>query len=489
MKKWIIALVITLTVGAGAATGATIYNNQPEVVVRNAMIGAIDDLLERDEISPVVNMLEKGSLEVKADVDMKALGAVAGIDGIKAGGKLYFSDDAFMIDNLNVKAGELDLSADAYIGEELMYVSNEEILGGSWGIIRGEMSNALDDSMLVDWLKLDDKTKEVLEKLLESYDEGKDKELKKDLEKYIKKYVKTIVLAIEKNADYDADSGKVRINGNKVEARIIEVTIDADAVVGILETVYDKLKDDDKLRKTVVEYLEDYEDTLRESGVIADDEDVADFYKNIIRSFGDAINDMDDRADEMEGEVIFKVVTPKMSSKLMQLTVIEKDDDEKLTLFTLDIGKKGIKKSEQLSLNIAGDVTYIYKIKENSSKKYSAEFKAEYGEDHTATLFKVSVDKKDDTFKLVVDNMTFSGDFITKGKTTTVKLTKISTGDITVKDIDVTLIIKEKDKMPNPLDKKNVNNILEITEDDVKKMAEKLEDLDLSLIGYNSGRG
>ncbi len=487
MKKWIIALVITLAVGVGAATGVAIYNNQPEVVVRNAILGAMEDLCERDEISPVMNMLEKGSLEVKADADMKVLGAAIGIDSIKAGGKLYFSKDAFMLDNLNVKAGKLDLSADAYIGEDLIYVSNEEILGGSWGVIRGEMASALEDSMFIDWYKLDDNTKEALEKVLDSYDEGRDKELKKDLEKYIKKYMKTVVLAIEKNADYDVDDGRVKIGGEKVDARIIEVTIDADAIVGILEAVYDELKDDDKLRDTVVEYLEDYEDMLRESGAIAEDEDVKDFYKDLIRDFGEFIDYMDDSADDSEGSFIFEVVTPKMSSKLMQISVINDNGEDKNTLFTLDIGEKGIKKSEQISLIFTDHVTYTYKIKENNSKEYSAELKADRGDDQTETLFKVSVDKKDDSFKLVIDNVTLSGDFIVKGKTTTITLNKIRAGEVTVKDIELTIIIKEKDKMPKPLDKKKVNNILEITEDDIKEIAENAENLDFDLGGFNDG--
>ena len=474
MKKFLIFLLV-LAIVAGVAL--TIYNNRTNVIVRNSVMGALGGFLDRDELSPIVNMLGKGSLELRAEAEGEATSLIFGnsIDRINAGGKIYFSDDALMLKDFGFECGDVSLSGSAYIGEDLMYVENKDILGGSWGAVRGEMSGSFEDSMFVEWFKLSDNAVELVELLLKDYDNGRDLDLIKDLEKYLKKYTITVVRAFEKYADYESEIDTVRVGGDKISARVIDVTVDADAIVNILEYTYDKFRADDKLHDLITDYIWDYEKYLRDFGVLDEYGSIHEWYYRTIDSLGEYIDMLASTADDADGEIVFRIVTSKMSAKLLQFSMIEREDeDEDDTIFTLDFGTKGVKKSDRISVTIADNLAYTYRVKENNSKEYTSELKMEYiDDDYSVTLFKLSIDRKDDTFKLVSGDMTLSGDFVEKGKTTTVRFNKIKMGDETIKGFEITLIVKEKDKMPKPVNKNSVNNIFDLTEEDIAEMEDK----------------
>ncbi len=474
MKKLLIIALAVVLAGCGVFAGFAIYNNQPENVAISSISGAVEDLLEREEIEPVVNMLKEGSLEVSAEVDSEKLGFnMFGIDALKAGGKMYFSEDAFMLEKLSVEYGDIKLSGDAYVGEDSIYVTNKEILGGSYGIIRGEMASAFKKSELVDLLELDEDGVKLITQILKDYDNGKDKDLTKDLEKYIKKYLKVAIEALQDNADFETENDTVKVNGEKINARVVEVTIDGKTIAAIADALSDELKEDDKLRDLVDEYLKPYKDVLKEEGII--EKSTKELYNDVVKGLADYA----DEVKKQDGDVIVSIVTPKMSSELVQLSVTLKEGKEKTELFTLNIGKGGIKKTDCISIEMDG-VEVEYKIEDNDSKKYSSELNLIYEEDdEEINVCKITVDKKKESFKIVAGEdgeVTLSGDFISKSKETTISLKKISSGDVEIKDgFELTLVISEKDKMPKPTSK--VTNVFKLDEEDMKEIKERAEDI------------
>ena len=486
MKKLlIIVLAAVLALGGGAAAVVAIISNQPENVVANSIFGAITDLTKREEIAPLVNMLEKGSLEVSASVDADKVGLnIFGGEDIKAGGKLYFSEDEYMLKNLNVTYGDTSVSGDVYIGEDLMYVSNKDILGGSWGIIRGEMEKSFKKSELIEYFGLDDDTVKNISTILKDYDNGKDKDLKKDLEKYIEEYMKVAMKALAEYAEYKSETDNVKVGGEKVSARVIEVTIDGKAMSKILKDISKELDGDDKLRDLVDDYLAPYKSMLKDEGVIEKST------KEIYDDFVDEIKDLAGECKDLDGELIITVVTPKMSSTLMKLSVAFKEGKDKDVIFSLDLGEKGIKKTDKISLEMDdGNDTVEYTIKDNDSKKYNAQLGVKYdGEKKATPICKISVDKQKDTFKLEIgeDSETvLSGKLESKSKTTTITLNKIKAGDIEIKKgFEVKLVICEKDKMPKPASK--VNNIFKLTEEKLDEMEERAEEVLSGSFGFGA---
>jgi hypothetical protein len=474
MKKIIIAIVAALTVCAGTATGATVYMNQPEVVARNAMADAIEGFFEREEVAPLLNMVTEGSLEVNAKSSIEDEGVPAWLKDAEAGGKIYFSENALMVEGLFAKADDIDLSADAYLSDDLIYVTNDDILGGSWGVIRGEMAEAFEDSELIEMIGMPTEAEDAVLEVLEAYDNKMGDDLRKDIEKYTEKYLKVVIKAIEDNAKYESEGDEVKVGGERINARVITITIDAEAAAAIAEDIYDELKDDKNLRKTVIEYANEFETSLVAAGVIGEDEDFGDVYDEFIDELGDNIDSMDEDDD---GEVVIEIVTPKLSSKMLKLSVINKYDGGKSTLLTIDVGEEGMKDSQRIAVSRGSSTSIIYEIEENTSKEYTASLKSKSGSE-TVTLCKLSIDKSEDTFKITVPeaDANVSGKWESKGKTTTITVNKIRVDEVTIDDFEVTLIIKEKDNMPNPESKKNIKNILSITEEDIEEIGANAEE-------------
>ncbi len=123
MKKIIIIVAAILAACLAVGGGVAIYNNTPEVAAKNAIIGTIEELTEREEFQPVLDMLKKGSLEIKANVDtskmdekvIEELGDYSAT--AEAGGKIYFGEEEVYFENFHFSANlpdkEFKFSADA----------------------------------------------------------------------------------------------------------------------------------------------------------------------------------------------------------------------------------------------------------------------------------------------------------------------------------------------------------------------------------------
>jgi exonuclease VII small subunit len=473
MGKAIIAALLALILVLGVV-GVGVYYNQPKVAAREALIGAIEDLGDRDEIAPIVNMFKKGSLEVSGTVKSELTDLE---DDINFGGKFYFADKEFMAENIFFKMGkDYDYAIDqAYGSKDLVYISSDSILDGTLGIIKGETADAFEKWDLIEDLEIPEEAVKAITAIFEAYDDGEFDDIDKDIKKIADKYEKFIIKTIEDNAEYEAETESVKVGGDKMDARVITVTIDGEAMVAIVEALCEEIVNDDELRDTVEKYVDIIQPALDEAGLLEDDMDVMEYYDDAMEELEDAVKDIDDEIPE-DVALVLEVVTPKFIPKLMKLNVITVEDDKEMNVLTLDLGKDGMKKTNHIEVSVSDDyATVIYDISENSKSAYEAELSFEMNSAEV-TVATIEINKDKDTFEFAVPmaELVVTGDWVTDGGETAITLDEIKVGDETIDGVTVKLVINEKDKMPKPLDKGDVKNIFETKMEDFEKIVEKL---------------
>ena len=477
MKKIIIVAVVAVLVFSGALAGVLALINTPERVAARAVTGMLEDLVKRDEIAPLENVLTKGSVAFEAD--SKTLDDLVG-DKLAVGGKLYFGKDAFMMDDLRLTFGENKLTGSLYLDQNHLYVKNAEIMGGAWGLERGNLAQEWEDSVFApksgtDVALAEEEFKTVTE-LLTAIDEELDRELEKDLEKLVKRYGKKVWKVFCENAEFESETGSVRINKERKNARTITITLDGDALGVIVEDMVDYIVNDDKLRDLVIKYGDRFADMLEAE---FDIEDIADTYDEWMEELEDSVDDIVDGIEvAFPDDIVVTLVTPTMNSDLLMLAA-EYDDQE---LFAIEFGHKGLRKTDCISVKLGGVFDIVYAISEDSKDEYKSTLEVE-GE-KVATL---EIDRDKDNFELdIIGVCKVEGDMSSKGKTHTITVDSVTVDGEKFAKLGITVIFKEKDEMPEAEDK--VKSLLTLDEEELKKWNDRLEDMDLiSFLGGLSG--
>ena len=496
MKKILIVAIVAAVLLISTVVGITVYANAPGVIVKNSISGVFDDLAERKEIAPILKMAEKGSLSLDVNSEESDF-------DVKLGGKIYFGkNDKVYIENLFVESDNIELSADAYFDGDYAYIDNEEILGGAYGIARGELADEFAESIfaygsgsefsLVDQVKYN----EILA-FLKAIDSETDKDFQKDYEKLVKKYSKLVMRSVNRHVDYEKERDEVKLGGEYKKVRVVTVSMDEKALAAIIKDVCKEIEDDKKLKSFFLEYGEYIFNYMENMDVqVPYYTDLEELYEDMLDDLDKLVEKLDDK-DEIEEtlgdfKVEIDVVTPKGASKLLQLSLTLKSGGSKQEVFKLDLGKNGIKKTDTVSLDILdGALVIEYKVTENSSTEYIG--KLRYSSLGTITdsavedceIFRIVIDKKEDEFKLTLplsdydyDDVVLRGDFVKKMGKTTVVIDKIEMGGEVVDNVEIKLVVDEKDSMPKPLKKNKVTSVFEMSEKTFKKLAEKFgEDL------------
>ena len=488
MKKLAIIILATTLIIAGVTVGVSIYANSPKTVVRNSIGNLVEDFCERDEIAPLINVFTKGSLTVDASADIGEKGKV------ELGGKLYFSEDEFYLENLHARANDIKLNADIYVSEDYMYLTNNKILGGTYGVVYDDIVSNLKKSIFApdsgSEFSVDKETFDQLIKMLELYTDEKLSEMPKDLEKVYERYMKVLVKSIEKHAKYESDKGEVKVGDDFMYARTITVTIDQKVILNVVKDLHKELKDDDDLRDMLVEYSDHFEGLLANFMVVPEGEtkdfDIEEYYDKALKAMDEAIENMEESLPKFK--VYVKFVTPATSSKILKLGLSVRAEGQKAELLSIDFGKDGIKKSDCIKLEIGGAIEVKYEISENNSREYSSAIKMNNGE-KWITLIKLTIDKKEDYFKLssplLLGDASIRGSFEQKGDKTTIGLNKIKIGEQTIDGFNVKITLEEKDSAGKIVAKKNIKDITKIKEKDIEKIASNLEEF-LGEIGLSS---
>ena len=498
MAAFLLAMLMMLAVFAGCKTKKDDGDDEdvdtsPQAVLRNSLVSFVTDLAERDELKSLVNMYKNGSLKIEAEADLKEMMSATGgnaMEGdIAAGGKIYFGDKSLFLENIYAdiyvpdEELDFDIEGDAYLSRDYFYLSNESVLGGTVGIIRGEMKSALESSALLE--AFDSETIEILSIVMELYDGEEIDDAVDEATELIERYVEVVLDSIEKNAKYTEETKNVTVGGETVESRVITMTVDEKAVVGILNDLYDTVQNDKELRSLIVKYGDRVEEFSGMSG-----KEVEQAFDEILSTLGGYLETLDE--DIPKGAIVVEVTTPKNASTLRKLVVSGREGDEDLITFvTLDAGAEGAKTSDCIELNIMDETVITYKVQKNDSNGYKSSLDVQYmatewdentGASHsyldTMTVFTVDVDKKEETFEISIPDagFTLGGTFKTSGDTTTIVFNSISMrGETLNRGFELTIVIDENDKMPSVVNKNDVTNIFDLTKGNWVDIGDRFE--------------
>ena len=454
-----VKMVAAAVVGGVAVVGSSIgvgVANSPKVVMANAVKGAVEDVLERDEIKPIYTMLKGGSLQ--ASISEWSENGVNYLDKQSYSGKVYFSKDALMLEDVTVQIDTFKLQADAYLSSDFVYINEDKILGDAYGFKMEDLAGDLDDSIFAydsgsKYSLKNVMDEDMYDQLMESLESGaKSKKMTKEAEKIAKRYAKKIGKIIAKHAEFSSEGDKEKLTDKKKNVRVVTMALDGDALAAIVEDVYDFLvKDDD-----VVKFLDKYEDEFAVVSETFDYDSLAEWYEDTLDDYEDTVELLCEAYEDYDEEIEVKVCTPKASSKLLKLEV----EYDRETIFSLDVGSKGIKNSEAISMEIYG-TELGYEVKKNTKDTYKSVFGIDGVE-----LASFTLNRSSGKYKAKIDGVEFSGKLEKSGDSITIELDEIvdKYGSLDTLKIttDLQVTIQEKDKMPSvPKDYKTIADIRE----------------------------
>ena len=482
MKKTLIALILAgvLLIG-GIVTGVVIWNS-PSVVAARVITGVTDDFLDREEVSPIVDILEGGSIE--ASMSSISVDGQEYLDDASLTGKIYFSKDALYIDDVNVTSSGKGFAGEAYISKNTVYIREENIFNGAYGVDYSSFAKDLANSIFAadsgsDYA-LDEETYDRIISAFENFDQNE--KIAKDAEKLLNKLTKDFWEIILDNAEIASETTQIRLNGERKSVRLITVTVDGDDMEQIIEDIYDYLCDSED----IVEFLEKYNDLLVSAmGDAFDDgsyDSLAEAYEEWLEDNEDSIDELCEEISEEFETITVKIATPKTNSTLLKLEI----EVDKETVFSIDCGVKGLKKTDKIKVEME-NAQVIYAIKENSKKAFEAELAiTEY---NTTVKYSVAINKETSkyTAKYSYDYVSgysdyynesyeynVKGTFENKGDKSTITVDKIYNDDSIAK-LDLVVIADTNDRMPSL--SKGYKTVDEITENDVDRWIDKLEEI------------
>lgn len=462
IKKLIVGLIAAAVLVAGGVTVGTVIANKPEMVVKSALTNAVEDLAERDELATLIDMVKQGSLAVEGDYE-----------DIAFEGKLYFEDlltsgkEQIYLEDLMVKVGADKVNLSAYYASDYAYITDCNLLDGTWGIIRGDAEQDFLNSIFAFGAEGDyavsEEEHEAIVNALKLYDSETGLAFEKDAQKLVKKYSKKLEKIIVEHAVFEEETDKVPVGGDRMECRIITVSVDEEALAAMLRDAFDILKEADDIRELVMEYGEHY------LSLGDDDIDIEKYYDEELLN-EEEFEGFIENILATEFELSLQVMTPKSSTTLRKLVIHMTAEDYDADVLTLDLGKNGIKKADYITVEIE-DNTFAYEIAEDNSKLYEAYF--HYNKEEIGHL---EIDKKEDTYTLTLDGITVSGDFIEDGDKTTISLDKIKTADETA-SYDIQITLDPKDAMPQPEKSDDISSVFEITQEELAELFETVGQL------------
>ena len=486
MKKIIIiviAIALVASAGVGIGVGVGIYQGQPEVVTLNAAVNALEGLSERQETAPLISLLQGGSIQFSGYYDSaKASGEEHGTK-LELSGKLYLSEKELLLNNLvgtltEYNGVEKELSGELYIGQDYSFLSNSEILGGSYGIVRGQTADSFLDSEYAKGLT--EEQKEMIFSALEFYDSSADLDMRKEAEKILERYTKLLFKSFADNAEFEEDVKRVKLSDERIESRVITVTLTTEAIAEILRDLYDQAVEDEALESFFLKYSEYFEDALIANGALTDGDTVDELYDELMEEAEDAIDSFEDRANEDEG-FEFELVTLKNSSNMCKLTVSSFYKESDYRLFTLDLGKAGAKKTDKIQLTLGENAEiYTYEVKERSDEDFKAQltYKSAYIEEEE-NIFTLSIDREKESFRLSIldGECIIRGGISQKRGTATLTLDKVTLGEASYSDgFELTLIFKSRDKASPSIKSESITSVFQVDSEDTEAWQRKLEE-------------
>lgn len=529
-KKKLIPIIVAavLLVAILVAVGVLIYLNTPKNVAARAVTGVLEDVGEREEIRPLLNMFTEGSLKVSVEklTEEREIGKDSDLlGGMTASGRIYFSADknAIMLKDLQVQEGSKSLlTGDAYVSDSLIYVKENEILDGAYGIKLSNLREQLEKSIFAPRAKTSYSLDEdVYNTLLEVCDVLEDldlEELSEDAIDLLEDVIEDIYNIVMDHVEIDSDTKEVRFDGIKKKVRVLTISLSEDEIPSMCIDILDYLLDDKQVPKFIKKYykytgIDDsngdndiWDDLIGSDAMWNSADDLVEGYKDLLKEaleylekredgYGD--NDWFDEYDSTEYCV--EIVTPRLTSDLLRLTVYTKtggsslfggSSSSKSELICLDFGGTGLADSEHIQLTVAGDDEpyFEYEISTDSSEKFESELRIEGN-----TCISMSINRKKNSFAFSYypkkrEQIVISGTLNSSGDQTSIVIKEIEfkeaspmlgggvTWDTTATyDAKIELVIYEDSKMPSA--PKDYENFLSISEKQINKWASNIRNI------------
>ena len=210
------------------------------------------------------------------------------------------------------------------------------------------------------------------------------------------------------------------------------------------------------------------------------------------------------------------MATPLLSANILQLEVESNEE----TIFTIDCGPKGIKNTDEINIKY-GVEQYCYNVKENNEDSFYATLTYNYSNESSSSnkyeskeIYKLVINKKTNAFTYSEEDyyeyssdyydyyygyeynysyvrtstITFKGTIKAENETTTITLDSIHekymydykynneddrTGENSI-ELECSIVLKAGENMPTRL--QNYKSISDITEEDMKKWIDKIEE-------------
>jgi|GEM_PF-1535235 len=489
-KKQLILIGCAVAVVLALIIGVAIYNS-PSAVADRVLGRAVEDFVEREEIDYMLSLLTGGSVDVayKGDVD--------GVT-VDANAKLFLNADEneYMLQLLQLEAKaegqKLGLTGSIYLSDDTVYVANDEILKGAYGIERGSMEEGLKNSILHPESEspyaLDEQTYEALLQFCKLADSDLPEDLEKDLIKVTTRYTDKLYSWVKKYARFETSKQEIDLSDGSKKVRVVYVIITPETVRSIARELRDYIKDDSKLRDLVIEYYAEFADILQYSANLSEEFDIREAYDNMIDEVDTLLSDMIDGLEDEDEEsfIALCMATPKSSSKLLKMWFISGDDvddiedeDEISEGISIDFGSKGVKKTKQITIKESYGSKIKYTV--NDEERGITEYKLSVAD----TVYALRLDTKEDTFKLrksvsyyddTTSTTTIEGNYTTKGDKATYEFKKVKVDGEVVEsaNFDLTVTFEEKDSIPSP--EKDVTSIFDLTDEKIEKIMKDAEE-------------
>lgn len=475
MKKLILALICGLT-GVGAGVTAGVVTNTPEYVFSHAISNLVEDFEKRDDVSAITSIFENGSIEAKvSSEDMEMSGST----------KVYFDmdDEVVYFENINYEVASEEINLNAYLSNDMVFVESEELLDGKYGISLKNIAERFEDSIFCDEdseFGLDKDSQEILINLFEYFEDDL-KSLEKDSKKLLERYSTQLGKLIKEYGEFESDTKKVKLNGERSEKRVVTLTIDEDDLYDILYDLIEFIIDDDKFEEYIYTHLSNFMHVFMVRGNTSNGLDPDDIYDEIIDGL-EMVQDQLYVMEEVDFEIEISVVTPKLSNNLLKL-MIEVESVGQKEEIEIDFGEDGVKKTKNINLYANGDKVLGYEIIESSKQLFKARLNGPESDEY----LELELNKEDEEFNISFYDeeldWLINGEYIVDGNFKTFKVKKAVEYDFyrdeinLIGDLKIELTISNKDKLPK-IDK-DFTDLLELTEKELEEIAERVENISL----------
>ena len=457
--KLLLLISISCAILVIAAIAVGIILSSPKIAISRSLSNAVNDLAERPEIEPILNIAQSGSIEIDAKI----------ANDIKIKGKLYTNADSLRIfaEDLSVTVNGESYTGNAYFGPDQIYVSSDKLLGGCYGITAGEAVESFEDSKP----SLGNKEgNNIVITALELYDA---KQLEEFLEDYVEinnaNTAKKVKLALE-YGKLTNERKKQRIGNDNINVTVYKLALTQDTLDIINSQYLDYLA----TNKDLAKFLHKYERLF--ISVAGEDPD----FDSIDEIFEEYLSNERDKlysSRKYSHKYIFQLSAQPLLGKAYSFSMMKTSTYDNAssydTTYAIECDENGFKNAKKLILDANGTKT-VYEVKENSDQNFIARVTAQDKWNDLEVLFKLN--KKSERFSFEVNDgneeiASASGSLNMSNGVNTLTLQELTVDGVSLQ-LTGKIIFREKDEIPTTY--QNTKNIF--TQFDEEAFEEKMYD-------------